>query len=224
MNSVFKFLLLILFVWSGCAENSVEPEEELPPIVPITSNNILPLAIGNQWTYVDSLFFEDTVLVETYTVRIQSKRHIEDEEFIDRNLVWWKFNGRFNPSITAVEFAAEEDTVYSLQKALGPDRIVSINPTEYIIPEMNDTLSFIASLDGDGAYIKNVFKKDSMISYANGIRNSYLDIFYSHLYIHQEIVVPGIGMIYLEIINIPSVTGQNWVKRRLILTDHNITE
>ena len=229
MNPVFKFLLLILFVWSGCAENSVEPEEELPPIVPITSNNIIPLAIGNQWTYVDSLFYEDTVLVETYTVRIQSKRHIEDEEYIDRNLVWWKFNGRFNPSITAVEFASKGDTLYSLQETPGApsaeSKLIAVSSLEYIIPEGNDTIRFISRFNGDGAYDKYSSFVNKFIDTPSDSVKGYINLYYRVFSgIYSEVIIPKIGMVHLEVSNIPSISGENWIKRRLNLIDYNIAE
>ena len=227
MKPIFTLLFLLLFYFtSGCNENSVDPPEELPPIVPITSNNIIPLAIGNQWTYVDSLFYEDTVLVETYTVRIQSKRHIEDEEYIDRNLVWWKFNGRFNPSITAVEFASKGDTLYSLQESPGgtpPNfELVSISPIEYIIPEGIDTISFDATYAGDGAYVKKIIKLNGPISFANETRTGYLYLSYDAFFYHTELFVPEVGMVFLEIVNDTIISGQDWINRKIILTDFTL--
>lgn len=224
-------VVAVLFIWSGCSEKATNPGEEeppLPPIEPISSNAIIPLAIGNQWTYVDSLFYEDSVEVDTYNVRIRSKRHIEEDDRINRNLIWWRFDGWFNPLVTPVEFAAKGDTVYSLQEAWGGSppnyERVLLSPIEYIIPKSSDTLSFVALTDGDGAYIKKILKKNSLISFAGEIAQNYLMIEYDLYFTHTEIVVPKAGMVYLEVINDPQISGQDWIKFRRVLTDYTFSE
>lgn len=228
----FRFFtfLGVLLVANSCSDNGVEP---LPPIEPITSNTIISFAIGNEWTYLDSLFTEDSVYTDTYTVRIESKRHIEDEENINRNLVWWKFNMPFNPSINSLEFASfnledHYDRVVSLQYTEnrsedGAIQIVATISTEYINPQVSDTVLYFSTIGGDALFEKKILLKKERIFVEREIFEEYYFLEYQlSRYKFIEKLIPGIGMASMEIINDPTISGQDWIERRIHLIDYQV--
>lgn len=88
-----------------------------------------------------------------------------------------------------------------------------------------DTVRFISRFNGDGAYDKYNVLINKFIETPLDSVKGFISIHYNvHDGIFTEIMVPKIGMAYLEIFNVPSISGQNWIKRRLILTDYDLTE
>ncbi|MFV1884076.1 MAG: hypothetical protein ACMZ7B_06295 [Balneola sp.] len=224
MKILIQFVLL--FLLCNCSETPLEtPGGKTEPINPVSSNNIIPFSMGNQWTYVDSLFTTDSTFVDTLTIKIVSSRHIEDEERVNKHLIWWSFNQRLNPSVTSLEFAAQGDSVFSLQEALGGTaenpQLVPVVSVEYLIPE-SSSMEYDATTSGDGVYIKTVSFIEDSLSMNIFSTDKFLLFSYSINWIdHEEFIIPELGIVDLILENNSPLEPKAWLKRRKSLINYN---
>lgn len=75
MRKLQLLLIVVILLFSGCkSDNPVDPNEE-------SINVIMPLQVGNQWTYIDSTFDENDALVyvDSLKLGIIGKTNIKHE-------------------------------------------------------------------------------------------------------------------------------------------------
>jgi len=137
MNRLLLSSVVISVVVGGCKTRSTSVT--IPPEPTEYRQALIPLAVGNEWTYTDSLFSSDSVSVETYTLAVSGFRFENDK-------VWWQLQER-RPSSTIdlVEISARNDSIFSLQYNFH----IPVSSLDYIPPPATDTLHFTSLLGGD---------------------------------------------------------------------------
>jgi hypothetical protein len=198
--------LVFLFAFQSCKDSSVNPSESKSPII--------PFVLGNKWTYVDSLYTDSGIIVDTIVVTIDSMRY-------ENSFTLWRFSHWFNPSIYAREFAVRNDSVFSLQYADGAHGLVPVRALEYLYPNGTDTAFYYSLYDGDVSIYKATVNSTAVIVIpANVFSQSIIVVYEVARELHREIVVPGIGMVDLDISNRSSISINKWWTRRRILLLH----
>jgi hypothetical protein len=145
MSRLSIFLTCLLLVAGGCKDTGTSITTPAEPTE--FRQALIPLAVGNQWTYVDSLFTGSTVSVDTYTVLVSSFR-------FESGKVWWQLQERRPSStINLVEIAARNDSIFSLQYNFQ----FPVSSLDYIPPPATDTLRFYSLLGGDVVLQKSVW-------------------------------------------------------------------
>ena len=204
--------LLAFLLVNGCQkENSVEP-------IPARSRQIIPLAVGNHWTYLDSLLTTSGIFINTYTVSVDSLR-------IEGGTRWWKLRNTFNPSIAATEFTVRNDSVFSLQHTQSVAGLVPILSLEYLRPMEAETSSYHALFDGDVLISKSVTRLIQPYPVGAGTFAGcllYAYRIYPELY--QEVLKPGIGILSCEIrADSSGLFGTAW-QRKIKLVSYALVE
>ena len=203
MNRVSSYLTTILLIASGCKNNSTSVN---PPVEPTEFRQaLIPLALGNEWIYTDSLFTADSVSVETYTLAVSSYR-------IDLGKVWWQLQERRPTYTTLVEIAAQNDSIFSLQHNFQWP-VVSL---DYIPPSATDTLWFYSLHGGDVGLEKSVWLNGQYIVPAGSFDSC--AIFFSRPTPdgYTEVLKPRIGIVQKEIQHSSSF------RRKGVLIDYHL--
>ena len=185
-----------------------------------SGNPPIPLALGNRWTYVDSLYANSGLVVDTISVLILSSRR-------DNVGLWWKISQPFNPSIAAVEFMASQDSIFSLQYAESPSGgLTSIRSLEYLSPLGSGPIAYDAILDGDVVIRKSILRSTNTLSTKAGMFSTSLRVNYNiGGEEYKESVVPGVGMVDLEIVNNSTIPAyQWWTRRRIQLLEFHVLQ
>ena len=180
-----------------------------------SSQSLIPFALGNRWTYSDSLVSDQGLWVRTFEVSVIDSRIIEAR-------TWWRLQNAFNPSIAATEFAEVDDSTFSLQYTESPDGLKSIYSLEYILPSSTDSCNYYSLFYGDALIAKTALRLTKPYSvlagtYSDCVLYTY-KIFPEH---YREILKPGIGILRCEIRADSSVWGAGW-HRMITLLDYSI--
>jgi hypothetical protein len=203
MNKLCFFCIIILLPIGGCKENGASVTT--PPEPMEFRQALIPLAVGNEWTYVDSLFSGETVSVETYTVLVSSFRY-------DNARAWWQLQERrASSTINLMEIAARNDSIFSLQYNFQSP----VSSLDYIPPSPTDTLHFYSLVGGDVIVTKTVWLNGTY-SVPAGVFDS-CAVFVSLVTPggFTEILKPRIGIIQREI-----QYERSW--RKVTLTDFQL--
>ncbi len=189
--------LLVFLNVSGCNEGLVVQQLE-------SSHALIPLALGNRWTYVDSVNTGDLIQVDTVTAVVESVRTLG-------GYTWWQLRSVFNPSIGSREFSVRNDSVFSLQYTKSPAGLAGRPSLEYVKPASSDTATFTSHFGGDvtitksAKLLRQVYASRAGV-FLGAITFDYL--IYPERY--HEVLVPGLGVISCEIVSPPSVYGPGW--------------
>jgi len=148
-------------------------------------SSLIPMAIGNTWTYVDSLLTDSTTSVDTFTVSIMNDR-------IDSQHLWWEFHDSRIQGTFLIELAMRNDSVFSLQS----NEDSSVISLEYIPPPETDTLRYVSIFDGKAPVEKSVFLLEGSCPVPAGTFDrcavySWLESPLGFI----EILKPGVGMV-----------------------------
>jgi hypothetical protein len=189
----------------------IEIWDTIPPVG--VDSGGFPLAVGNQWIYLDSSFWGDSLAAVTYdTITIR-------DEYTDQNGHWWDFSGYLFPFAEVT--MSRSDTLFSQQDAtamLPPGNPLYFTSMEFA-PPMGDSSQYRIIVEGDLLSDRTVTRLHSTLvtpagSFADGLRYSapvaYLDA--------TEILVPGVGIAYMENVanygnGIPSYTNRMWLSK-----------
>lgn len=212
MRSVFSkgiLSILLAFYGYGCTGD--------PTVGPIShSDQLVPLSVGNQWTYADSIFTSSGCSATSFTVTVKSRI-----DTLGRK--WWQIENAFNPSIASNMFSASSDSIFSLQKTESVSGMALVVSLEYVKPINHDSTRYRALFDGDAFLTKSALGLNQPYSIAVGKFDNCIlytyDIYPEH---YREIVSPGIGIIALEI-QADSIrhVSPAW-QRRIELIDYRI--
>lgn len=169
-----------------------------------------PLALGNQWVYLDSTFDHDTLLsVTTDTVTIY-------DEYTDQNGHWWLFDSWLSPFGRIAKGSA--DTLFSQQSAYGPlppgDPLYF--PSKELIPPIGDSSSFMIFVDGDMVSYRSVkLLTSAVVTPAGSFDTGYSYSVKLGPISNSQIFVPDVGFIFreekLEYTSGPRVTKRFWL-------------
>lgn len=212
MRQVATIVFLVLLqTLQSCKDSSVGPSENKLPLI--------PFALGNQWTYVDSLYTTSGILVDTFTVTIDSMRW-------ENTTAWWRFTHWFNPSIYAREFTVRNDSIFSLQYADGGNKLVPIRALEYLYPIGKDTIFYHSLYDGDVNIDKAATASTKIVSIPSGAFSTSIVVIYDiGRELHHEVVVPVVGMVDLDITNNSTISiNQWWTRRRILLLRYQLSQ
>ena len=212
MKQIEKIVYLIfLLTLPSCKDSIINPIDNVKA-------SIIPFAIGNKWTYVDSLYTDSGIIVDTFVTEISYMRK-------ENSLTWWEFSHWFNPSIYAREFTVTNDSIFSLQYNEGPHGIVSIKSLEYLYPINADTTFYRSLYDGDVVINKATLYSSTIVTPAYVFSESILIFYEVAEEFFREIVVPGIGMVDLTIENHSTISIYRWwTRRRILLLNYNLTK
>ena len=202
--------LTVVSAVPGCNESITTKQIENP-------GQFFRFAVGNRWTYVDSVISEGGISVDTFTVAVESVR-------TEGGTNWWTLRNRFNPSIAASEFMIKNDSVYSLQYTESSHGLAPIVSLEYIRPQPSDTSIYTSLFDGDVTLIKSATLLHHPYSVPAGTFSgcaSYKYQIYPEHY--HEILAPGVGILSCEILVEPSFDGAGW-RRAMKLLDYKLVD
>lgn len=203
MNKPYFFSLIVILLAYGCKDTSTSVTTPPEPVE--FRQALFPLAVGNEWTYVDSLFSGQAVSVETYTLTVSTFR-------FENGKVWWQLQER-RPSSTMnlIEITARNDSIFSLQYNFE----FPVSSLDYIPPSPTDTLHFYSLFGGDVILTKSVWLNGSYIVPA-GVFDS-CAVFFSLVTPggFTEILKPRIGIVQKEI-----QYERSW--RKVILTNYRL--
>jgi hypothetical protein len=177
------------------------PDSELVALVEIDRHSPvaqgdgcgLPMALGNQWIYLDSFFEADTLVTVTFdTVSIES-------EFTDVNGHWWVWSRWQNPfGRTAM---IRGDSIYSQQDAYAnlPGGTPLYFISKEILPPAGDSTKFMIIVGGDMVYYRDAVRLYPPVvtpvgSFENCLKYS-SDLGYMK---DTEILAPGVGFVQLR--------------------------
>jgi hypothetical protein len=205
MNRLANFMIIILLPL-GCKESSTSVTN--PPEPVDFRQALIPLAVGNQWTYRDSLFAGDSISTETYTVRVSSFRYENDK-------VWWQLQQQWPVStMNLMEVTARNDSIFSLQYNFE----YPVSSLDYLPPPVTDTIRFFSLLGGDVVIEKSVWLAGEFIVPAGSFDSC--AIFFSRITPNgfTEVLKPRIGIIQKEIQYASSL------RRKVVLTEYRLTK
>ena len=179
-------------------------------IAPPTDSCPFPLNLGNQWIYLDSTFSDDILQsVTTDTVTI-------DDEYTDQNGHWWLFSPWLDPfgHITS----GKADTLYSQQPAYAPlpPGTPMYFPSKELIPPVGDSSRYMIIVEGDMMGYRSVITLSSTVTTPAGdFDQGFRYIAEMGYETNAQILVPGVGFIYLEsrrtIPSGPQITRRLWL-------------
>jgi hypothetical protein len=182
---------ICLFILAACSRKAdILPPSDITAPLPLTKqgNDLLPLAVGNQWTYVDTTEISSGISVKTIIVTIDSAR-------FDGNRTWYRMKNRINFSVASDEFSVSNDSVFSLQQGecMTPCYVRSL---EYIRPPDTGTINYRSVYGGDAGLPKAVTLIRQRIYVPAGYADSCAMYTY-HVVDEQykEYVYPGVGLI-----------------------------
>lgn len=204
MNRLAYFTIFILLP-IGCKESTTSVTNPPEPVE--FRQALIPLAVGNRWTYRDSLFSGDSISTETYTIRVSSFRY-------DNGKVWWQLQQQWPSStVNLMEVTARNDSIFSLQYNFE----YPISVLEYIPPPSTDTLRFFSLFGGDVVIEKSVWLAGEFIVPAGSFDSCAM--FFSRITPvgFTEVLKPRIGIIQKEI----QYAG-SW-RRKVVLIDYELT-
>lgn len=200
--------LLVSLLLSGCNERLVVQQLE-------SSHQLIPLAVGNRWTYVDSITTGDIIQVDTITVVVESVS-------VRGAYTWWKLRNAFNPSIASREFTLRNDSIYSLQYTRSPGGPAPIVSLEYVRPPSLDTVIYKSLFGGDVSLMKSAAYLRNPVTVKAGIFLGCISYDYSiYPERYHEVLVPGLGVVSCEIVAPSSVYDQGW-RRSIWLIDYRL--
>ncbi len=174
-------LVFLVLAFAGCKDEATSPDSRPEPVE--FRNALLPFALGNQWTYVDSLFTESSVSVETYSVAVIDFR-------IEGDNVWWQIQDSRTPGST-IEYAVRNDSVLNLQYNFQHP----VESLEYIPAPAADTVYFSSLVGGDVMVSKYACQASFPVTVpagtftgcaSTGIQGGYLEILKPQLGIIQK--------------------------------------
>ncbi len=205
------FLPLVFFSLSA-----MQCSDGTSPGTVAASSSLIPLAVGNVWTYADTVVRSTGTSVDTFQVTITGVR-------ADSSGIWWKIDRPFNMSIAAEEFMTRDDSVFSLQTtetSHGPGAVVSL---EYINPHNgSDTSRYHSVFDGDVLVEKSVCRLGGECAVPAGTFTDCAVFTYSIFPEHyREIVKRGVGVVSLEIQADAFSGGAAW-HRTIVLLNYQI--
>ena len=175
--------LLILVFADGCTEDDTRVVSEPGP--PEFPYSLIPLAVGNSWTYIDSLLSDSASSAETYTIAIESAR-------VDSDRVWWQFRDSRIPTYYIMELTVRNDSIFSLQY----NEDVPVVSLEYIPPPDVDTLHFFSLFGGDVTQEKAVYRLAGDCAVPAGTFDSCVVYYWVDSALDfTEILKPSIGLI-----------------------------
>lgn len=207
LRAVLRSLALssLLGALSGCADRGPTAPGGAP-------RPFFPLAVGNSWTYLDSLTTASGTTVRTVTVSVASLR-------FEQGVLWYALDHSFNPSIAASEFTAQNDSVFSLQLADAPGGPAPIRSLEYIPPPSTDTSFYHSLFDGDALVRKSATRLDGTHTVPAGKFTGCATYAYRiPPERYREVLMPGVGMLSLEIAADSSLFGPAWRFRRELVS------
>lgn len=188
MNRIFLYSTFILLIIGGCKQDITSVN---PPIEPTEFRKALfPLAVGNKWTYTDSLFSGGSVSAETYTIVVSGFR-------FENGKVWWQLlERRSSSTIDLVELMARNDSIFSLQYNFQ----YPVSSLEYIPPPTTkDTLRFYSLLGGDVIIQKSVWLNGPYVVPAGSFDSCAVFFSMATPGGFIEVLKPKIGIIQKEI-------------------------
>lgn len=174
------FLLLAL---NGCKDDSTSVLS--PPEPTEFRNSLIPFAVGNRWTYIDSLFTDSPVAVETYSMSVVGFRR-------ENGLVWWQLSDSRIPS-TVIEYAVRNDSILNLQYNFQNP----VESLEYIPAHAADTVQFLSMIGGDVMVSKYVYALNPGVIVPAGTFSGCIAVEMRGGY--QEILKPRLGLIQREV-------------------------
>lgn len=187
MNRPFLYSIAILLVFGGCKSDisSVNPTDE-----PMEFRQALfPLAVGNEWTYIDSLFTGDSVSIDTYTIVVSGFR-------FENGKVWWQLQKRSHSStFNLVELTARNDSIFSLQYNFQNP----VSSLEYIPPSTTDTLRFYSLIGGDAIVQKTVWLNGKYVTPAGSFDSCAVFFSLATPGGYVEVLKPKLGIVLKEI-------------------------
>ncbi|MFZ1685436.1 MAG: hypothetical protein WAU88_15070 [Candidatus Zixiibacteriota bacterium] len=150
-----------------------------------------PLALGNRWIYLDSVFESDTLLeITTDTMMIE-------EEFTDLNGHWWVWKRWQDPfGRTSM---VRGDTIFSQQDAYAP--LPGGAPfyfiSKEIIPPVGDSSRYMIIFGGDMVTYRDAVRLHSPFTAPVGSFDNCLKFTSDLGYVtNTEILAPGVGFIF----------------------------
>ena len=184
-------------------------------VIPVDSC-VFPLALGDQWIYLDSSFSADSLTgVTTDTITITG-------EYTDQFGHWWVFNKWIFPYGTTT--MGRSDTLFSQQTAtamLPPGTPLYFTSMEFA-PPVGDSSHYRILIEGDMISDRAVTRLTSAVvtpagSFENGLRYSAMVAYVKA----TEILVPGVGFVYMETVA-QFDNGHPWHTNRLWLTKYSL--
>lgn len=204
MNRLAYFTIFILLP-IGCKESTTSVTKLPEPVE--FRQAFIPLAVGNKWTYRDSLFSGDSISTETYTIRVSSFRY-------DNGKVWWQLQQQWPTStMNLMEVTARNDSIFSLQYNFDHP----VSSLDYLPPPATDTLRFFSLSGGDVVIEKSVWLAGEFIVPVGSFDSC--AIFFSRITPDgfTEVLKPRIGIIQKEIQYTSSL------RRKVVLIDYELT-
>lgn len=184
-------------------------------VTPIDSC-VFPLALGNQWIYLDSAFSADSLTsVTTDTITITS-------EYTDQNGHWWVFSTWMFPFGTTT--MGRSDTLFSQQYGNGP--VPPGHPLYFtgmeFAPPIGDSSKYWFIIEGDMVSDRSVTRLHTALvtpagSFENGLRYSAMVTYVKA----TEVLVPGVGFVFMESVA-QYDNGYPWSTHRLWLTKYSL--
>ena len=190
---------------AGCGDDD-------PTQPPVTPSRLVPLGLGNYWTYVDSLVTSTGTYVDIDTVLVVAMR-------AEGAHTWFELQSTFSPSIGASEFMTRSDSVFSLQPTEAPGgQVAKVVSLEYIRAQDTDTSTYNSVFGGDVLLVKSVTALNQTHTVPAG---SFTDcaaydyeIFPEH---YREVLKPGVGILSWDVRADSSVYGPAWSRTRVLL-------
>lgn len=187
MDRLSLYSIVFLVIIGGC---EIDNTPVNPPSEPTEFRYaLLPLAVGNEWTYTDSLFTSDSVSVETHTLTVSSYR-------FENGKVWWQIQDRRHGHTTnLVEVTARNDSIFSLQYNFQ----YPVSSLDYIPPSPTDTLRFSSLVGGDVIVQKSVWLNGEYVVPAGSFDSC--AVFFSRITPggYTEVLKPKVGIVQKEI-------------------------
>lgn len=212
MNNILSKSVAALFfalsAYSCTVDSTVSP--------PSDSEQMIPLRVGNQWTYADSILTSSGNFAGSYTVTVTDRI-----DTLGRS--WWQIDNIFNPSIASNYFTLNGNSIFSLQATKSVIGMAPILSLEYVRPTGDDTIRYQALYDGDAFITKVATRLAHQYSATAGVFDNCIVFTYDITREHyQEIVSPGIGMIALEVQADSILRVSPAWQRSIRLIDHQV--
>lgn len=195
-------LATVLIMGGGCVDN--EPEGRCPEATcgPYESRDaFFPLAVGNSWTFTDSLITDSGGSVESFTVAITGRDSGTLYSHGGPEGLWWDAEMTW-PSAGARDYEwlssgywRQGDSVYARQ----PGFEGFVTALAYLVPSAADTVTWSSTYGGDVGIEISAVRLQESVTVAAGTFAPCIAYEYHAMELHRAVLCEGTGWVSFDV-------------------------
>lgn len=197
------FASLVMLPLSGCLQVDDDAhcsEKECGPVE--FRQGLLPLAVGNSWTFRDEDPLDTAGLAETFILTVTGRDSAAPHENGEARGVWWSLGvtppegGSRSYAWLAPVYGAEGDSVYERQNTPTGSYVAAL---KYLVPAGQDTVRWSSTFGGDVAITVSAVRIPGPVMVPAGTYDSCVAYAYPGASgPHAAVLCPGVGWVSFD--------------------------